>query len=223
MSERDLLAERERIGTWGEINPARLALVLEHGGRKILDVGCATGDYVRHLLARGYDAYGVDILPAEGWEAFPEGRVRRGDILKLPFADDEFDTVTAFEVLEHIDDIDAAMREIKRVTKKNIILSVPDCEEPGVFKESGLAFHHWTDRTHRQFFTAETLRRKIEEHGLAVRRLDRINPVRPELIVLESLRLWRPIRRLAARLLRRVPAKRRFCMTLVAVVEKVVS
>jgi SAM-dependent methyltransferase len=221
VTERDLLEERERIGTWGELNQARLAFILKHAGKKILDVGCATGNYIRYLMARGYDAHGLDILPAKEWESVPEGRIHQGDIRKMPFADGEFDTVTAFEVLEHIDDVDKAIEELKRVTRKNLILSVPDCEAPEVFKESGLAFHHWTDRTHLHFFTAETLRQKLERHGLVVRHLDRINPVRPELIFLESLRIFRFLRRAAARLVRNLPFKRPFRMTLVAVAEKI--
>jgi SAM-dependent methyltransferase len=220
VTDRDLLEERDRAGTWGDLNPERLALVLEHAGRKILDVGCANGNYVRYLLARDYDAYGVDVLPAQEWEAFAAGRIRQGDITKLPFMDSEFDAVTAFEVLEHVDDVDAAIRELKRVTRKTIILSVPDCEEREVFRESGLAFHHWTDRTHRHFFTSATLRRRLEQHGLVVRYLSRINPVRPELIFLESLRLSRPVRRAAAKLLRHLPFVKPFRMTLAAVAEK---
>jgi SAM-dependent methyltransferase len=220
VTERDLLEERERVGTWGELNRARLALILKYAGQRILDVGCATGEYVRYLTARGYDAHGLDIFPAKEWEAVPGARIHQGDIRKLLFADDEFDTITAFEVLEHIDDLDKAIEELKRVTRKNIILSVPDCEEPEVFKESGLAFHHWTDRTHVHFFTAETLRRKLETSGFVVRHLDRINPVRPELLFLESLRRCRFLWRGAARLIKKLPFKRPFRMTLVVIAEK---
>jgi ubiquinone/menaquinone biosynthesis C-methylase UbiE len=221
VKERELLEERDRVGTWGEINQARLSLILRHAGKRILDVGCATGNYIRNLTARGYDAHGLDMLPSKEWESGLEGRIRQGDIREMPFADSEFDTVTAFEVLEHIDDVDKAIEELKRVTKKNVILSVPDCEAPEVFKEAGLAFHHWTDRTHLHFFTAETLRQKLERHGFVVRHLDRINPVRPELIFLESLIAIRPLRRAAARLIKNLPIKRPFRMTLVAVAEKV--
>jgi SAM-dependent methyltransferase len=220
MTKKDLLEEKERIGTWGEINLSRLDLVLKHGGRKILDVGCATGSYVRFLLARGYDAYGLDLLPSKHWTSLPEGRLRQGDIQKIPFSDGEFDTVMAFEVLEHTENVDNAIVELRRVVRKSIILSVPDCERLEVFKESGLAYYHWTDRTHVHFFTAKTLRKKLEEHGLLVRYLDRINPVRPELLFLEGLSFLGFFRRWLARWAKSLPFKRPFRMTLVAVAEK---
>ena len=220
MKKEKLLAERERIGTWGRLNPDRLELVLTHAGRKVLDVGCATGAYVRFLLDRGYDAHGLDLLPDEGWAAGPAGRFRQGDILNLPFPAADFDTVLAFEVLEHVEDVDRAIEELKRVTRKTIILSVPDGEEPAVFREAGLAFHPRTDPTHVQLFTADTLAETLAGHGLRVRRLGRINRVRPELPFLESLRLPRLLRRGLARLVAVWPFRKPYYMTLVAVAEK---
>lgn len=50
-----------------------------------------------------------------------------GDIRKMPFPDNSFDSVCAFEVLEHIpfDDVSVALKEMFRVSKKYVLISVP--------------------------------------------------------------------------------------------------
>ena len=50
-----------------------------------------------------------------------------GDIRKLPFADNSFDTVAACEILEHLpfSDFEKALSELKRVSKKHVVLSFP--------------------------------------------------------------------------------------------------
>ncbi|MDH4197004.1 MAG: methyltransferase domain-containing protein [Candidatus Aminicenantes bacterium] len=220
MKKEDLLAARGRAGTWGHLNPDRLELVLAHAGRKVLDVGCATGSYVRFLLDRGYDAYGLDLLPAAEWASGPAGRFREGDVVNLPYPAADFDTVLAFEVLEHVEDTDRAIAELKRVARRTIILSVPNGEEPAVFREAGLTYHHRTDRTHVHLFTADTLAGTLVRHGLRVRRIGRINRVRPELPFFESLNLPRPVRRGLARLVALWPFRKPYYLTLVAVAEK---
>jgi SAM-dependent methyltransferase len=154
MKKEELLAARDRAGTWGRLNPDRLELVLAQAGRKVLDVGCATGAYVRFLVDRGYDAYGIDLLPSEEWAAGPAGRFREGDILNLPYPAAAFDTVLAFEVLEHVEDTDRALSELKRVA--------PDDHPPFPtamsrrFREA--ASPSSPDRpTHVRLFTADTL------------------------------------------------------------------
>ncbi len=50
-----------------------------------------------------------------------------GNVTKLPFKNKEFDCVIAYQVLEHIQyqDFEKALSELKRVSKKNIIISLP--------------------------------------------------------------------------------------------------
>jgi len=47
------------------------------------------------------------------------------DIARLPFPDDSFDLVLGIEVLEHVPDPAAALTELSRVARGNLVLSVP--------------------------------------------------------------------------------------------------
>jgi SAM-dependent methyltransferase len=99
------------------------------GGRpRILDVGCGTGANLR-LLSQFGAAYGVDIS-AEAL-AFCRARgldqVRAGAAERLPFGDGEFDLVTGLDVIEHLDDDVAGLREMHRVLRSggHALLFVP--------------------------------------------------------------------------------------------------
>lgn len=50
-----------------------------------------------------------------------------GDVRHLPFEDNSYDVACAFEVLEHLpfEDLDIALKELKRVSKKQVLISLP--------------------------------------------------------------------------------------------------
>ena len=97
---------------------------------KVLDVGCGTG-YGSDLLSRRFEVVALDkdreaISFAK--KHYPNGaNFVVGDATKLPFEDAEFDAVCSFEVIEHIEDAEKMLSEVKRVLKKggNFILSTP--------------------------------------------------------------------------------------------------
>jgi SAM-dependent methyltransferase len=79
----------------------------------VLDFGCGEGAAVDAWRAAGYEAYGCDIVldrPHE-WLRLIEAPYR------LPFDDATFDLVVSNQVLEHVQDHDAAFSEIRRVLK----------------------------------------------------------------------------------------------------------
>lgn len=212
--------ERQRIGTWGVLNPMRAKTVLAHSGKKVLDAGCATGEYVFFLLQRGYDAFGIDLLPSKAWAGPDQERFTVGDVCHLPYPDGEFDSVLLMEVLEHVPNADSVLQEIHRVSRKNLILSVPDTQLDPLFTEAGLAFHHWIDRSHVQFYDQNELQVLLERNGFMLRRLEKINPIWPELLVFSSFPIPKRLARFLARACRKFPWRKRRFMTLLAVAER---
>jgi len=220
MNTEKLQLERQRIGTWGALNPMRVKTVLAHSGKKVLDAGCAGGEYVSFLRQRGYDAYGIDLLPSVAWTGPDRERFGVGDVRRLPYLDGEFDTVLLMEVLEHVADADEVLREAHRVCRKNLILSVPDALLDPIFAEAGLAFHHWIDRSHVQFFSQDDLRTALARNGFILRQMTGINPIYPELLFFTSLPLPLRLARFLARACRRLPWRKHRFMTLLAVAER---
>ncbi|HSL53346.1 MAG TPA: class I SAM-dependent methyltransferase [Pyrinomonadaceae bacterium] len=95
---------------------------------RILDVGCGTGANLLMLSQYG-DAEGVDI--SNDALAFCRERgldqVKLGAGEQLPYDDGTFDLVTAFDVVEHMDDDLAGLREMRRVLRPGgrVLLFVP--------------------------------------------------------------------------------------------------
>lgn len=84
---------------------------------RILDIGCGTGANLE-MLNRFGGAEGVDV--SDDALDFCERKgltVRKGLAESLPYEDETFDITTALDVVEHLDDDVAGLKEMHRVTK----------------------------------------------------------------------------------------------------------
>jgi SAM-dependent methyltransferase len=82
---------------------------------KILDVGCGTGANLE-MLAQFGAAEGVDVSDDALEFCRQKGlKVQKGLAEEMPFADKSFDIVTALDVVEHLDDDIAGLKEMNRV------------------------------------------------------------------------------------------------------------
>jgi SAM-dependent methyltransferase len=109
-----------------------LATALPHGkSARILDAGCGTGGLIRRLATEHANWHwtGVDVAP----EACALARDRTGatiskaNVEALPFGENEFDAVVSADVLYHVDDDAAALKEMARVLKPGgvVVVNVP--------------------------------------------------------------------------------------------------
>ena len=98
-------------------------------GARILDVGCGLGQVVRSLTEAGFEAYGVDVSEPNIREAmrFSE-HCQMYDGRRLPFPEQYFASVGALNVLEHVEEPEAFIAELVRVTAigGRLVLSSPN-------------------------------------------------------------------------------------------------
>jgi ubiquinone/menaquinone biosynthesis C-methylase UbiE len=89
-------------------------------GDRVLDVGCATGVFLRLCADRGAEVAGIDAsepMIARARARVPEADLRVGDLQALPYEDDAFDLVTGFGSVFYAGDVVAALTEAGRVAR----------------------------------------------------------------------------------------------------------
>jgi SAM-dependent methyltransferase len=153
---------------------------------RILDVGCGTGANLLMLSKYG-DAEGVDV--SEDALAFCRERgldkVRLGAGEELPYEDATFDLVTAFDVVEHMDDDLAGLREMRRVLRPGgrALLFVPTFMFLWGLQDDV--------SNHRRRYRLPELRRVLEQAGFEIERTTYANITffLPILLVRKLMRL----------------------------------
>ena len=96
--------------------------------QRALEVGCGEGVIAERMHRRWGEVVALD-LPDAGlradWRGYGGPRFLHASAHELPFGDDQFDVVVAAEVLEHLADPVKGLREMARVGRRHLVLSVP--------------------------------------------------------------------------------------------------
>lgn len=109
-----------------DLNEKCTARILESlVGKSVLEVGCGRG-YLAGKMAGVKPTTACDVyVPAYAASRYPEVRFETANIERLPYKDNEFDTVVTTHTLEHVRDLPSAIAELRRVARKRLIIVVP--------------------------------------------------------------------------------------------------
>ena len=150
-----------------------LAAQVPAGPARILDAGCGTGGLIRRLapLRAEWTWTGVDVSPLACQLARERGAtdVQEASVTALPFRDGEFAAVVSADVLYHLDDDEAALREMARVLR------------PGGIAVINVPAHRWLWSYHdvavegRRRYSRSDLAGKLSRAGLTALRLTHWN------------------------------------------------
>lgn len=99
--------------------------------KNILDIGCGEGFILSKLKEEGIGESweGIDYSKEAiqiGKKINPDLNLKQGSIYDSKFKDNSFDLVVCTEVLEHLEDPKKALKEVLRISKKYVLLSVPN-------------------------------------------------------------------------------------------------
>ncbi len=147
-------------------------------GDRLLDAGCGEGRHSFGALERG----GVTVVALDlDLDAMRPHRRRliaaiaarrscggfvRGDTFTLPFADACFDRVICAEVMEHVHDYPAALRELARVTKPGgrLAVTIPTATSEHLYLRLGDDYFE-SPGGHIRIFRPRELARGMAEAG----------------------------------------------------------
>ena len=135
--------------------------------KRLLDIGCANGDFPRFMIRQGWEVEGVEVSRnAKAIDDFP---VYRSPFPDLPLDEPHYDAITAWAVLEHVHDPMSYFKKAARLLKRggHFIFLVTNFDSIS----SRFLFLEDIPR-HLYFFTEETVKRYLGKNGFEFLRAD---------------------------------------------------
>jgi ubiquinone/menaquinone biosynthesis C-methylase UbiE len=149
------------------LNPAKVRLIqkyIQHGS--CLDVGCGNGLYGIELNRTCESVMQLDIEDRRDLRS-KEIPFTKMDVQNLNVPTESYDYAIAFDIMEHLADDSGFLKQLSRVCRKRIILSVPNADDESL-RGYGLTHLHHVDKTHYREYHKDDLVCLVESVGLKV-------------------------------------------------------
>jgi 2-polyprenyl-3-methyl-5-hydroxy-6-metoxy-1,4-benzoquinol methylase len=138
------------------------------GGQRVLDIGCGFGFFLEGLDDLGYFTYGIDLSGRPLQEARKRSKacLVQASSTAIPFKESFFDAVTIFDVIEHVQDYEAALLEIHRVLKPGGQVFLITLNAGSLLRPiAGKSWSWYMDPTHVHIFSASQMERSLGNCG----------------------------------------------------------
>jgi SAM-dependent methyltransferase len=139
---------------------------------RILDVGCAEGDWLKFIKKFGWECYGTDVH--QPLQQIENVEIKTGYLPEQDYPENFFDVVTAWSVLEHVRSPSAYFAAIHKILKSSglFIFMVPN----GDSLWSRWAFHDDVPR-HIHFFRVKSLGLFASSNNFEISRIEHTNRI----------------------------------------------
>lgn len=163
---------KDRRKSYEKLYSTRLKLIekIHKKKGKLLDIGCAAGFFLKTAESRGWDTYGIDLLPDYIDFAKQELHLKNVycDILEnIKFPQDSFDVVTLWDLIEHLRRPLDTLREVNRILRPGgkLVIWTPNVKN-AVFQKA--AWYGYTIPLHFYFFSSSSLSGLLNQSGFSV-------------------------------------------------------
>jgi len=161
-------------------------------GKRLLDVGAATGFFLDLARQNGWDTVGIE--PAERAAAMARGKklkVTTGVLEPGLYAESSFDVVTLWDVLEHLADPMATMRVVSALLKPGGIVAINTPDSSSLWSRlMGSRWHLLCPPEHLCLFGNGLLNHMLTEIGLDIVERDKIGKRFTLQYVAQTLARW---------------------------------
>lgn len=167
----DYVAESISLQRNFELRNKELKPFMKPNSKSLLDVGCAHGFYVQEASNLVEDAVGIDIASSavEYGKRELNLNLKSGDLLDYDFGKKQFDVVTMWDTIEHLNRPSAYIRKIRKLTKPSGVFAFTtgNIASPlARLRRSNWRMIHVP--AHLHYFTPATARKLLEDNGFKI-------------------------------------------------------
>jgi methionine biosynthesis protein MetW len=170
---------------------ALISGITDSSNQTLLDIGCGDGLLLSLVKEKGIEAKGLDISEKGAEKARAKGlEVVVTDIGdRIPFPDNTFDIVTALDVLEHLYAPEELLNEATRVSKRWIIVSVPNFNSVAARMQvllGAVPENNHPHKGHVYWFNESVLKAMVRKEHLFLRSM-RVNTLFENILILGTI------------------------------------